>query len=83
MGTWTIDGGQGVNDHAVFVTKNGNDNKILIDENIKSMKWSKLFKFEDNLIDYTTGLIVEDERIIITYSTILITILFLYCIHIF
>jgi len=23
MGTWTVDGGQGVNDHAVFVTKNG------------------------------------------------------------
>ena len=32
------------------------------------IKWSKLFKFDDDKIEYTLGLIVDDSRIIISYS---------------
>ena len=35
---------------------------------MKLKKYTLPFKFTQNLIEYSTGLIVEDDRIIITHS---------------
>ena len=49
----------------VFVVFNKTQN---INDKIKLLKWSNLFKFEGEIIEYTLGLIVEQNRIIIAYS---------------
>jgi hypothetical protein len=42
---------------------------IVLDENLAFKRNSILFKFQDICIEYALGMIVEDERLIITYST--------------
>ena len=39
------------------------------DENMKLIKYTPIFKFDEHCIEYCLGLIVEDSRIIATYST--------------
>ena len=38
-------------------------------ENMKLIKYTPIFKFDESCIEYCLGLIVEDSRIIATYST--------------
>jgi tetratricopeptide (TPR) repeat protein len=38
-------------------------------ENMKLIKYTPIFKFDEHCIEYCVGLIVEDSRIIATYST--------------
>jgi len=39
------------------------------DENMTLLRYSPIFKFDEHCIEYCIGLIVEDSRIITTYST--------------
>ena len=41
----------------------------VFDENMNFLRHSAPFKFEGEGIEYTLGLVVEDERVITTYST--------------
>jgi glycosyltransferase involved in cell wall biosynthesis len=41
---------------------------VVLDENLNYKRNSILFKFHDVCIEYALGMIVEDERLIITYS---------------
>jgi hypothetical protein len=38
-------------------------------EDMKLIKYTPVFKFDEHCIEYCIGLIVEDSRIITTYST--------------
>ena len=38
-------------------------------ENMKLVKYTPIFKFDEHCIEYCLGLIVEESRIIATYST--------------
>ena len=42
---------------------------IILDDNYELVKYSRLFKFEGEPIEYCLGLIVEKDRVIMTYST--------------
>ena len=41
---------------------------LVFDENMGLKRYSAPFKFEGECIEYCVGLIVEDERVIATYS---------------
>jgi hypothetical protein len=41
---------------------------VVLDETLAYKKNSILFKFHDICIEYALGMIVEDERVLITYS---------------
>jgi len=47
--------------HMILVFKNNDDMRLL--------KYSPLFKFDEHCIEYCIGLVVENSRIIATYST--------------
>jgi len=42
---------------------------IVFDENMKLLRYSSPFKFEGEPIEYCLSIVVEDERVIINYST--------------
>ena len=42
---------------------------VVFDENMNFKKHTAPFKYEGECIEYTLGLVVEDERVIMTYST--------------
>jgi glycosyltransferase involved in cell wall biosynthesis len=42
---------------------------VVFDENMNLKKYSAPFKFEGDCIEYSLGLIVEKERVVISYST--------------
>lgn len=42
---------------------------VILNENMELLKYSAPFKFTENCIEYCLGLVVEKERIILTYST--------------
>ena len=41
---------------------------VVFDENMNFLRHSAPFKYEDDCIEYTLGLVVEEERVIMTYS---------------
>jgi hypothetical protein len=54
--------------HIVSSSKNYYHLIIIFDENMNLIKYSYPFTFSNIPIEYCIGLIVEDDRIIITYS---------------
>jgi len=42
---------------------------MVFDENMKLLRYSAPFKFDEHCIEYCLGLIVEDDRVICSYST--------------
>ena len=40
-----------------------------LDKELNILRWSNLFTFEGQKIEYTLGLVVEEERLLISYST--------------
>jgi len=42
---------------------------VIFDDNMNLLKYSAPLKFSDNCIEYCLGLLVESERIVLTYST--------------
>lgn len=52
----------------VFKKEWSNANKEKAEYNLKLDRWSQLFKFESEKIEYALGLIVEEKRILVSYS---------------
>ena len=42
---------------------------VVFDESLNLLRYSSPFKFEDNPIEYSLSLVVEDDRVLINYST--------------
>jgi hypothetical protein len=42
---------------------------VVFDENMNLLRYSAPFKFEDNPIEYCLSIVVEDERVLINYSS--------------
>lgn len=42
---------------------------VVLDKELNILRWSNLFTFEGQKIEYTLGLVVEEERLLISYST--------------
>jgi tetratricopeptide (TPR) repeat protein len=42
---------------------------VVFDENLKLLRYSAPFKFEGECIEYCLGIVVEDDRVLMTYST--------------
>jgi hypothetical protein len=41
---------------------------VVFDENLNLLRYSAPFKFEDDCIEYCLGIVVEDDRVLMTYS---------------
>jgi hypothetical protein len=41
---------------------------VVFDDNLNLLRYSAPFKFEGDCIEYCLGIVVEDERIILSYS---------------
>lgn len=42
---------------------------VVMSKNLDRLRWSKMFKFEDQKIEFCTGLVIDEDNIKISYST--------------